>query len=549
MKASNVKARHNSTSSIEMGHPTNDSSPATSVDDFGAYKPIPRRPFMTPAQLKALRTGPKVNIYIGPAGDRYVAIEGAYANVLKKYSGLAREKLASGVTALSVPADCKDSTRWAYLYMLAGETDAQITDKFDHLSLAQLAILYQACEALQYDLLANKVWNRLRFFIKKNGCADIDIQSLQLIALLVPSLVDAMGQSIVSHTMNGVFQQDIKHFKYVDDILEADGLGPLVDAVIHSALKSRNGRAKKYVQSQQAREAREQQKLANVECYTCGARGHIARNCTAAPFRAPAKASVKVTTKAAVTTPPKNPKPKATDQASMNAAALNPTKSSGKAPTKAPVTTPPKAPKSKATGKTSMTAAAIAPTKSSSTAPIKAPVKTKSLGPAPVTPVKETATAVKAPTKFPASAPAPTTTKTATAVKAPAKSPATAPAPAAEITTTAVKDSAKSPASAATTTKNTATSPKQAVALNPVARQSPRRGPTCYNCNKVGHIARNCYAAPKNNKPRGNNFSGRNASHRGNYIDVVLPSSNGEGITTCDYVLKPGQYTRLGLRV
>ncbi|CAI6333142.1 unnamed protein product [Periconia digitata] len=65
----------------------------------------------------------------------------------------------------------------------------------------------------------------------------------------------------------------------------------------------------------------------------------------------------------------------------------------------------------------------------------------------------------------------------------------------------------------------------------------------CYDCQTLGHIAKDCPSKPK--RKRGENRRDRNSEYV--EYDVVEPVANGGGIRTCTRVVKSGEVTRTGL--
>ncbi|KAF2875636.1 hypothetical protein BDV95DRAFT_591099 [Massariosphaeria phaeospora] len=153
-----------------------------------------RKASITPDQLARLKGGPKTNIFVGPVGDMFIGVEGAYVNLLRHYSGFAREQLFEGCP-LSVTNGSKNIVQWIYRYMLAGE--ATNLDDFD---IPALIDVYNHGVVLDYQALMDRVVSRLRYMFQWKSLPNV--QSLQKISTFIPSLNSYLAKLIADVFMN-----------------------------------------------------------------------------------------------------------------------------------------------------------------------------------------------------------------------------------------------------------------------------------------------------------------------------------------------------------
>jgi hypothetical protein len=107
--------------------------------------------------------GPKVNVVIGPDGDRFISLEGASINLLAHFSPHAKKKLLDeGATNLCIPNGSQQPIRWICKYMQAGEIDALNQEKFESLSFDSLVSLYTHSAFLGYQSLMDRTIGRLK---------------------------------------------------------------------------------------------------------------------------------------------------------------------------------------------------------------------------------------------------------------------------------------------------------------------------------------------------------------------------------------------------
>jgi uncharacterized membrane protein len=96
----------------------------------------PKTVMTTVAKMASLKTDATVSIPVGPPGNNYTVIEGAFAKLLMHYSDLAKKELSkAGIKQLSVGNGEKAYLVWMYRYMLAGERDPPGQDKFESFSV------------------------------------------------------------------------------------------------------------------------------------------------------------------------------------------------------------------------------------------------------------------------------------------------------------------------------------------------------------------------------------------------------------------------------
>lgn len=454
--------------------------------DSSTRRNIPRQAWISPRQLKELRSGPKVNIVIGTAGNRFVAVESAHVNVLKMFSGLGRDSLShAGVNNFVVDIDpiCKDSIRWVYRYMMAGGTDADFdaTERIASKDFPGLVGLYHAADKLQYERLANIVWNTIRGLILENSCWDVSMDSLKFLIHYLPETLEVIAESLVHYTSFSVTtKESIEEFKYIDEILEDEQIGKQVHAAMTAKLQGWEARSQWYYASMKPfktfnevlqLETRRAQ-LARRECFACGTPGHLGPDCTASvEVRKAHIAKIAKTKAIANKTVPSS----GTREKSPTAAAQTMLKAASTTLTN--LATPKAASASKANGKVAMNATAQPIRKSyaqiaSSNSDAPANSQARMTGRVQLQPVS----VGSKPTAQPAAR------KQVTNMK-----------PVAPLSNLATPSMATPPI-AMTVSKQATTSSKPN--HTNASQKSGRQPPVCYNCDEPGHIARDCLWAP-----------------------------------------------------
>jgi hypothetical protein len=115
---------------------------------------------LTSARLK---NGPRVNVIIGPDGDRFIGIEGASINLMAHFSPYAKKTLLDErASTLSILNGSKQTIQWIYKYMRAGDIDAHGQEKFESLSVDSLVLLYTHSAFLEYMSLMDRAFGRLK---------------------------------------------------------------------------------------------------------------------------------------------------------------------------------------------------------------------------------------------------------------------------------------------------------------------------------------------------------------------------------------------------
>jgi hypothetical protein len=451
--------------------------------DSTTYRKVSRRHDLSPLEKHDLRTGPKVSVMMGPPGNRFVIIEGAFANILKHHWTVARNILPfHGASNLCVPADYKEGVRWAYKYMLSDETDVHFPEnqKLDQLEYKHLAYLYRTCEALGYESLATKVWNLLRSYILDGGCWDTAWANIKLVAMILPGMIDVVAESIMKYVYLWVFEVDqaqfIQYFEYLDKEVFAD---PHIGSQIRDLVElkriswihcSELDYSSQPSFNQVLQRAAWVAQRAKATCFACGGKGHMARACTAsekvkAAYQAWYKQQRAAASKAASKSHSKRPIPEtpAKQAGHRKCPAVGATNSEQVSTSETPIK------------KQNIPAY----TRPSYAAVLSAPVAQK--------PSASTMSATKAPVHIQVQSGGQASVAINSQVTVNTKGPVT-------INAGATGTVNMKPASA-----QRFASPKQAATMTngkpaaPGTNTTRRPLPTCYNCGKTGHISRNCW--------------------------------------------------------
>ncbi|KAF2275519.1 uncharacterized protein EI97DRAFT_77440 [Westerdykella ornata] len=587
-----------------MSYPT-ERNPAPDMPEKPLRGSGAKRQYLTVAQLAKLKTGPRVNILVGPQDDQYIAVEGAYANVLSHYSELAKRTLSGyGVTRLWIPNASKSMISWIYRYMLAGEKDPPDA-KFEQHDLASLVSLWCHAKALDYKELTEKTFKRLRHVISTVGVFDVGVvqQVLSTISELRGAIVDA----VVYDLTNWVGACD---YGYVHQIYHLEGMTALIDAAMEKELRRLVERSEWYYGQPHIK--RQIEWMVRHRSNQLKAQNHLGKPISGVPTMREDVHRIKNT---AVRRPKQN------DMPAIHGVPGMARTQSGKIPSAGVVST------SKTVNKTTRQAkacfncgsfehlvrrcnvasavAADKPAKLSTDHHTAIPPTTESKNrgatklaemieitlsqmrstksePRPkacytcgslehlARRCNETATQAKHKPSDPSTVNGASVIPVRAANDVPLRQPLDSEKPIRCRKCRSIGHIARHCDVVPTMAANKAGDASDA---NGGPRFTERRPVICYNCEQVGHIARNCHGgrrhesskavpAAASKPPTANGhlhktpFRGRNRNFRREKSDkpsfapdYVEIAGNGEGITTCDYEVRPGQVTRTGLVV
>lgn len=201
-------------------------------------------------------------------GVSTIVVPDAYLNTLRFYSGLAKallpQQLAAGLMLSNVD---HLAVAWAYKYMLAGESDVD-GERFELLGIGHLANLYAACDALKYEYLANRAFNRAKTLIRNEGVWDA--YSVGQVCDLIPALRINMINAVAIAITDNRTGLNTPHVRK----LQEKGQGvPLYDAMERRRIwLVRNAPPKPTTQGAPK----------TAKCYACGATGHTRKQCAMA---------------------------------------------------------------------------------------------------------------------------------------------------------------------------------------------------------------------------------------------------------------------------
>jgi len=187
-----------------------------------------------------LKSGRKVNITVGPKGDSFIGIEGAYVKLLTQYWGFAKTKLVNGDSALFIEDGIKLTVQWIYAYMLAGEKDNDYYLPIDNMTITQLVDLYDHAVYLEYISLKNRVLGMLRYQLRNTFP---NVMEIYYISLVVPKLNDfVLKLVVVRFTQPSIFD----YTPYMEYAQQEQDFGAALDKVVRETLDHLIARSLKY---------------------------------------------------------------------------------------------------------------------------------------------------------------------------------------------------------------------------------------------------------------------------------------------------------------
>jgi hypothetical protein len=181
-----------------------------------------------------LKSGPRVHIFVGPADDQFIGVEGAYINILTHYSKYAKTKLlAERVPGLVIVDGSKTPVKWIYKYMLVGENDPEGLEKFDDLAIADLVLVYSHCAVLEYQPLMDRILARLH---KKLFYSLPDVPTIKNIAIFAPSVNKLVAKAIARIIVQPLM---FDYGPYMQHAAEDDEFSSSVSAEVEDMLQRR----------------------------------------------------------------------------------------------------------------------------------------------------------------------------------------------------------------------------------------------------------------------------------------------------------------------
>jgi hypothetical protein len=197
------------------------------------YKP-------TPLTKTRLKSGKKINVFVGPKGDSFIGIEGAYVSLLVHYWGFAEVKLINGASTLFIQDGIKPTVQWMYAYILAGEKDKECHVKIDSMTISQLVDLYDHSAYLGYESLKTRVFGLLRHQLYNTFP---NVLEMYHISLVVPKLNDFVLKLVVARFTQPLAFDYTPYMEYVRRDTE---FGAILDSAVGETLERLITRSVKY---------------------------------------------------------------------------------------------------------------------------------------------------------------------------------------------------------------------------------------------------------------------------------------------------------------